>query len=444
MLHPVPAEQTHQRSKRRAAFTFRALHHRNYQLWFFGQGTSLIGTWMQSMAQQVLVYRLTGSASALGIVSFVTVVPLVPFALWGGSLSDRVSKRTIILITQALMMIQAFILAWLTWAGTVQIWHVYIMAFLLGTLKAVDMPARQSFVAEMVEGKEDLTSAIGLNSAIHNSAKTLGPALAGVIVAMLGESVAFFLNGLSFLAVILSLLWMRDLPRIIPDRRENSHVVNHMLDGMRYVLGQQVLLVLMSLVAISSFLSRPYQTLMPVFADVTLKESAEPVIALLCSRKSAVLNCQAPEAIPLGLLLSAIGLGAVAGALLVASLPENAPRGRMLTLGNLSFPFLLLIFVNSHSMLLSLVVMLFVGLSHVFQNAMANTLLQLTAPDHLRGRVMSLYSLVSHGMHHLGGLQAGFVADWVGAPHAIGVGAIFSLLYGIFVAVRYRQVRNLA
>jgi len=432
------------KSNSRVATTFRALRHRNYQLWFFGQGLSLIGTWMQSMAQQVLVYRLTGSASALGIVSFMTVLPLIPFALWGGSLSDRVSKRTIIATTQTLMMIQAIILGLLTWTGTVQIWHVYVMAFLLGTFKAVDMPARQSFVVEMVEGKDDLTSAIGLNSAIHNSARTLGPALAGVLVAVMGEAVAFFLNGLSFFAVIVSLLLMRDLPLAFTGESKKTHVISHTLEGVRYVFQQQTLLVLMSLVAVSSFLSRPYQTLMPVFADVTLKESAQPVIAFLCDGRFPIVNCQAPAAIPLGLLLSAVGVGAVAGAFLVASLPEKARRGRMLTLGNLCFPLFLLIFVNSHSMLLSLVMMMFVGMSHVFQNAMANTLLQLTAPDPLRGRVMSLYSLVSHGMTHVGGLQAGFVADWVGAPISIGVGAGFSLLYGLFVAVRYRQVRNLA
>jgi predicted MFS family arabinose efflux permease len=155
-------------------------------------------------------------------------------------------------------------------------------------------------------------------------------------------------------------------------------------------------------------------------------------------------NCQVPAAIPLGLLLSAVGLGAVAGAFLVASLPENARRGQMLTLGNLSFPFFLLLFVNSHSMTLSLLLMLFVGMSHVFQNSMANTLLQLTTPDQLRGRVMSLYSLVSHGMTQMGGLQAGFVTDWFSAPLSVGFGAGFSLLYGIFIAVRYPKVRNLA
>lgn len=443
MTDPSP-ETSNTNSKSRVATTFRALSHRNYRLWLFGQGMSLVGTWMQSMAQQVLVYRLTGSASALGIVSFMSVLPLIPFALWGGSLSDRVSKRTIILTTQTLMMIQAVILGLLTWMGIVQIWHVYLMAFLLGTFKAVDMPARQSFIVEMVEGKDDLTSAIGLNSAVHNSAKTLGPALAGVLVAVMGEAVAFFVNGLSFFAVIVSLLMMRDLPRIPANEIRKTKIVSHTVEGVRYVLRQQTLLVLMSLVAVSSFLSRPYQTLMPVFADVTLKESAQPVIAFLCDGKFTLVNCRAPAAIPLGLLLSAVGLGAVAGAFLVASLPEKARRGQMLTLGNLSFPLLLLLFVNSRSMLLSMILMLFVGMSHVFQNAMANTLLQLTAPDQLRGRVMSLYSLVSHGMTHLGGLQAGFAADWVGAPASIGVGAGFSLLYGLFVAVRYPRVRNLA
>jgi MFS family permease len=440
-LAPVSAEQS---AKGRAATAFRAFRHHNYRRWFLGQGVSLIGTWMQSMAQQVLVYRLTGSAISLGIVSFMSVLPLVPFALWGGSLADRISKRTIILITQTLMMTQAFVLAALIWADAVQIWHVYVMAFLLGAFKAVDMPARQSFVIEMVEGKSDLTSAIGLNSAMHNTAKTLGPALAGVFVAVLGEAVAFFLNGMSFFAVILSLLSMRNLPTALMQNDQKPQAGSHMIEGVRYILGQQTLLVLMSLVAVSSFLSRPYQVLLPIFSNGALKESAKPMIDFLCNGRYQLLNCQAPEAMPLGLLLSAVGVGAVTGAFLVASLSEKARRGRMLTLGNLSFPLFLLLFVNSHSMGLALVMMLFVGMSHVFQNAMANTLLQLAAPDLLRGRVMSLYSLVSHGMTHLGGLQAGFAADLVGAPVSIGLGAAFSLLYGCFVAIRYRGVRRLS
>src|SRR5574338_32094 len=164
---------------------------------------------MQSMAQQVLVYRLTDSASALGIVSFIGVLPLVPFGLWGGSLADRISKRKLLIVTQSLMLAQALVLCLLTWTGAIRIWQVYLMAFMLGALKAVDMPARQSYVVEMVEGPEDLTSAIGLNSAIHNTARTLGPALAGVLVALLGEAPAFLLNRLSFVAVTTRLLLLR-------------------------------------------------------------------------------------------------------------------------------------------------------------------------------------------------------------------------------------------
>jgi len=442
-LTSAPTKDKSDKTKPGRSSTFRALRHRNYKLWFFGQGLSLIGTWMQSMAQQVLVYRLTGSASALGIVSFMTVVPLVPLAMWGGSLSDRVSKRNLLLVTQTLMTIQAILLAVLTWTGIVQIWHVYSMAFLLGAFKAVDTPARHSFVVEMVEGREDLTSAIGLNSAIQNGAKTLGPALAGVFVAVTGEAAAFMINSLSFLAVIVSLLMMKDLPRVYSEQNE-TNALAHMAEGVRYVFSQQTLLILMSLVAVSSFLSKPYQTLMPVFAAINLRESAGPMVAFLCSGEHVWLNCRAPEALPLGLLLAAVGVGAVIGAMIVASLPEQSRRGWVLTFGNLSFPFFLLLFVSTSSMTFSLVLMTLTGLTRVMQNAMANTLLQITAPDALRGRVMSFYSLVSHGTTQLGGLQAGFVADWVGAPLSVGVGAAVSLIYGAFVALRYRQVRDLA
>jgi MFS family permease len=399
---------------------------------------------MQSMAQQVLVYRLTGSASALGIVSFMQVLPLIPFALWGGTLADRIPKRTLILVTQTLMMVQAILLAILTWTGAIEIWHVYLMSFLLGAAKAVDNPARHSFAVEMVEGKEDLSSAIGLNSAIHNAGRTLGPVLAGLAVATMGEAVAFALNALSFLAVIISLLGMRDLPQQPVEQQESHQVLTQLKEGVRFVFGQQTMLVLMSLVAVNSFLSRPYQTLMPVFADRMLKTSAQPVVAFLCEGENPLMHCQAPEALPLGLLLSATGLGAIMGALIVASLPERARRGRVLTLGNLGLPLLLLFFVNSRSLLLSMFLLVFVGMGQVLQNAMANTLVQITAPDRLRGRVMGLYSLVTQGMTHVGGLQAGFMTDWVGAPISVGAGAAIALLYGSFVAVRYRKVRDMA
>jgi len=427
----------------RLATTFRALRHRNYRLWFFGQGTSLIGTWMQTMAQQVLVYRLTGSAAALGMINFIAVIPLVPLALWGGSLSDRAPKRTVILITQTIMLVQAFVLAALTWTGVVQVWHVYALAFVLGAANAVDMPARQAFTVDMVEGKEDLTNAIGLNSAMFNGARALGPAMAGLAVAATGEGTAFLLNGLSFVAVIISLLLMRDLPDSSCPNKD-AGLKSHMAEGVRYVMKQQVILVLISLIAVSAFLSMPYNTLMPVFANVVLQDSARPMITFVCGGERPWMHCQAPEALPLGILLTAVGVGAVAGALLVASLPENARRGRMLTIGNLAFPLVLLLFAASRSFVLSLVLMLLVGVSFVWQNALANTLLQIATPDELRGRVMSLWSLTFQGMMRVGGLQAGFVADWIGAPLSVGLGAWISLGFGLFVAVRFPKVREMA
>jgi MFS family permease len=367
----------------------------------------------------------------------------LPLALWGGSISDRASKRTIILITQTIMTIQALLLAILTWAGIVQVWHVMVLAFMLGAANAVDMPARQAFTVDMVEGKEDLTNAIGLNSAIFNGARATGPALAGLAVAATGEGTAFFLNALTFLAVIASLLMMRNLPDSSA-RSQDTRLGSHMLEGLRFVLQQQTIFVLISLIAVSAFLSMPYNTLMPVFSDAVLKDSAQPIVNYLCGGSNPLMHCQTPEALPLGILLTATGIGAVIGALLVASLPDNARRGPMLTIGNLAFPLFLLIFGMSRSFLLSTTILLLVGVSFVWQNALANTLLQLSTPDQMRGRVMSLYSLTFQGMMRVGGLQAGFVADRIGAPLSVGLGAALSLAYGLFVALRFPKVRRMA
>ena len=422
--------------------TFRALSHRNYLLWFIGQGISLIGTWMQTMAQQVLVYRLTGSAASLGIISFIALLPLIPLSLWGGSITDRFPRRNIILATQAVMLVQAFLLAGLTWSGTVQIWHVYLLAFFLGAANAVDLPARQAFTVDMVEGKEDLTSAIGMNSAMFNGARAIGPALAGILVATTGEGNAFFINGLSFVAVIISLLMMHSLPGPKAHAGPETSPLKHMAGGIQFIIRRQTILVLVSLIGVSAFLSMPYNTLLPVFASVVLKPSAQPVVAALCNSNS-FMGCQAPEALPLGLLYSMIGIGAVIGALVVASLPANARRGRWLTLGNLAFPLFLLLFAFSAHFSVSLILTLFIGFSFVWQNALANTLLQFVTPDELRGRVMGVYTMTFQTMFRLGGLQAGFVADWLGAPISVGIGAAASLLYGIFVAIRYPKVREL-
>ncbi len=426
---------------RRLPGTFRALRHRNYRLWFFGQGLSLVGTWMQNMAQQVLVYRLTGSAAALGAISFIGLIPLIPLALAGGSIADRFPKRTVIIITQATMLLQALLLSWLTWTGTVRIWHVYVLALFLGAAQAIDIPARQAFTVEMVEGKEDLTNAIALNSAIFNGARAVGPALAGIAVATTGEAMAFLINGLSFLTVLVSLSLMTNLPKV-PIQRSLG-LTSHIVEGARYVHQNRPLMVLISLVAVSAFLSMPYSTLMPVFATNVLGANAQPTVALLCGGSTPLLHCRSPEALPLGMLLAMVGLGAVIGSLLTASLSDNARLGRLLTIGNLGFPLALLFFAASPSFVLSMFLLLMVGLSFVWQNSLANTLIQIATPDELRGRVMGLYSLAFQGAMRVGGMQAGLVADAIGAPLSIGIGAAISLAYGAYVAVRYPRVREM-
>jgi MFS family permease len=422
--------------------TFRALRHRNFRLFFVGQLISLIGTWMQVIAQQWLVYRITGSATMLGTVSLVSVLPLIPISLWGGSLADRLPKRATLVVTQTLMMLLAFILAALTWTGVVQVWMVMILSVALASVNAVDIPVRQAFVVDMVNGKQDLGNAIGLNSAIFNGARAIGPALAGVAVAATGEAGAFFLNGLSFLAVIASLLMMRLPPYVAPVDR--APVRSHVMEGMRYVRGRQTILVLISLVAVSAFLSMPYSTLLPVFAKDVLAASGRPVVDIFCGPGSVFgTSCQSPDALLYGLMMAAVGVGAVTGALFVASLPENARRGHWLTLGNLAFPAFVILMAMSGSFLLTTVILLAVGFSFVVQNALANTLLQITTPDQLRGRVMSFYTLTFTVSMRLGAMQGGLMGDWLGAPLAVAIGGVASLAYGIFVAIRYPKVREM-
>ncbi len=395
------------------------------------------------MAQQVLIYRLTGSAAALGIVNLIALIPLIPLSLWSGSIADRFPKRTILIITQTAQMLQALILAVLCWTGSVQIWHVYILAFLLGAATAIDLPARQAFTVDMVEGKDDLTNAIGLNSAMFNTARAIGPALAGMVVAATGEGNAFFLNALSFIAVIVSLMVMRNLPVSHQPISKETGTLSHMAAGINFMRSQQVMMVLVSLIAVSAFLSMPYNTLMPVFAERVLSTSAQPIINYFCDSQIGLLQCQAPEALPLGFLLTTVGIGAVIAAIFVASLPDNVSHGKWLTFGNLAFPAFLLIFGLSKSFILSLIVLFCVGFSFVLQNALANTLLQMIAPDEMRGRVMGLYSMSFQAMMRLGGLQAGLVADWIGAGLSVAIGAGVSLVYGLFVALRYPAVRKL-
>lgn len=434
---------TSRRKELRLPNTFRALRHYNYRLWFVGQTVSLIGTWMQTMAQQVLVYRITNSAAALGIVNFVALIPIIPLSFVGGSIVDQFPKRTLIIITNLAMMAQAILFGFLAASPHVQIWHVYILSFLFGAINAIDLPARQAFTVDMVEGKDDLANAIGLNSAMFNSARAIGPALSGIVVAATGESNAFFLNAATFLAVIICLALMRNLPQSSKRREAGHTAITHMAQGMKFVVSNRTIAVLISLIAVSAFLSMPYSTLMPVFADKVLGASAGGLVGQICAPQTGLIHCESPEALTLGLLLTMVGIGAVISALVVASLDSSARRGWYLTLCNFVFPGLLLAFSISKSFIASLVVLFGVGFAFVMQNALANTLLQIISPDELRGRVMGFYTMTLQVTMRLGGLQAGYAADWFSAPVSVGVGAAVSLVYAAYVALKFPSVRAL-
>jgi len=422
--------------------TFRALRHRNYRLFFFGQMISVIGTWMQVTAIQLLVLSLfdtpEAQASWLGAVGFVPLIPLIPFALVGGSLADRLPRRSLVVVTQSTMMAVAFALYAITASGAATIWLVLGLLFVQGAANAVDIPARQTLVFELVGGKDDLTSAIALNSSVFNLGRALGPALAGILVAAVGVADAFLLNGLSFVAVLAGLLLTR-LPR--RDREEKPpRMGRHLREGFGYIKREKTISILLSLIAVTAFLAMPFTQMLPLFAKYTLAESAAPVTQALCSR----IECATPEALTLGLLNAFFGLGALVGALSVASWAEHYGRGRVLTLGNVGFPAVLLLFALSRSIGLSLGLLFFVGVGWVMQTTLTNTLLQITSLDSLRGRVMSVYSMLFQGMWRVGSMAAGLVAALVGAPFAVGLGAALALAYGVYAAVRHPRIRRVS
>jgi MFS family permease len=436
------------RAGRRA---FRALRHRNYRLFFAGQLISVIGTQMQMTALPLLIVQLEPKNSGLwlGIVGFLPLVPLVPFALVAGSLADRFPKRTILVITQLTMMLQALVLGALALAHTIQTWHVLVLSFISGAASAIDVPARQAFVIEMIDDRDDLDSGIALNSAIFNLGRAFGPVLAGVVIALLGFGAAFVINGVTFLAVIAGLLMMRLAPH--PKVAKQPRMKAHLSEGLRYVWRNQTLTILLSLVAVSAFLSAPFLTLVPIFVRPEtvlnngtivpagpLAASAKPINDWVCSQ----VICQDRQAVPFGLLLGAFGAGALIGALLVGIYGDRG-RGRLLTLGNLAFPAGLLIFAASRSIWLSMIVLLVVGIVFILQNALANTLVQYSSPDQLRGRVMGVYSILFQGMQGAGRMQAGLTETFTSAPISVAIGAAASLAYGLFVLFRWPAIRKL-
>jgi MFS family permease len=379
--------------------TFAALRHRNYRLFFAGQLVSLVGTWMQSVAQGWLVYKLTGSALALGLVSAAAQAPMLVLALVGGAVADRVAKRQLLIVTQSALGCCALVLGAFVAFDLVRPWHVALIAALSGIANAFDIPTRQSFVVDMV-GEEDLLNAIALNSAIFHGARIIGPTIAGLMVASVGLAACFVINGASFLAVIAALAAMRLPPRARP--HADGSLWRNLVAGVRYAARTPHVAAILVLVATFGIFGLPYAVLLPVYARDILGVGPQG----------------------LGMLFAATGTGALAGALALATFSRTRRRALLLLVGLVLFAVAITGFGWSHRFWLSLGSLVIAGAAVITFMASCNTLLQTTVPDELRGRVMGMYSFVFMGLAPFGALQAGSVAHAFGAPVAILVGAV--------------------
>jgi MFS family permease len=379
--------------------TLRALRHRNFQLFFSGQLVSLIGTWMQNIAESWLVYRLTGSALLLGAAGFAGQIPVFLVAPLGGIVADRFNRKRIVIGTQLSAMLLALIFATLTLTGIIRVWHIFVLAALLGVVNAFDIPARQSFLVDMV-GKEDMMNAIALNSTMFNGARIIGPAIAGILVAKIGEGWCFLANGLSYTAVITGLLMMRVTRpgRLAP----RGPALAHLIEGYRFARHNAPIRALLLLLGLVSLVAMPYTVLMPVFADQILHGGARG----------------------LGILMGATGVGAMLGALTLATRSGVLGLGRWIAFSCGGFGFFLVMFSFSHHFWLSAALLLPVGFCMMLQMSSSNTLIQAMTPDHLRGRVMAMYTMMFMGMAPFGSLFAGASAEHLGATFTVSVGAV--------------------
>lgn len=396
---------------------FRALRHRNFRLFIGGQLVSLVGTWMQSVAQSWLMYRLTHSEWLLGATWFCSQIPVFVLGPLGGVAADRYSRHRIVVMTQTAAMCQAFALAALTLAGWVQPWHILALATLLGIVYAFDMPGRQALLIHLA-AREDLLNAIALNSATFNVARLLGPAVAGVLVARYGEGVCFALNGASFLAVLASLVAMR-LPPPVACTRQSP--LEHLKDGFRYAYHSRPVRTLLGLMGAASIAGMPAIVLMPFFADEIYGRGSQG----------------------LGFLMGAMGLGAVAGTLWLAGRGRTSELPRVILASSVTLGAALVLFAASPSYHLALALMPVVGFSVMRQNASANTLIQTLIPDSYRGRVMALYAMMVVGLGPFGSLAAGALAQQIGARGTVLLGGLLCLGAAFWFQMRRRVFRGL-
>jgi MFS family permease len=391
------------------SFMVRALRHRNYRLFFAGQTVSLVGSWMTRIATSWLVYRLTGSALLLGLVGFAGQIPSFLLSPVAGVLVDRWDRHRLLVVTQVLAMLQSAALAWLALAGVINIWHVLGLSLFQGLINAFDMPARQAFVVEMVERREDLPNAIALNSSMVNAARLLGPSIGGVIIAAVGEGWCFALDAVSYLAVIASLLLMRLAARrrAVP---KGAKVLPELRAGWSYVAGSVPIRSILLLLALVSLVGMPYTVLMPIFASTVLHGGPHT----------------------LGFLMAATGVGALLGAVFLASRRSVLGLGRVVPLMSGLFGAGLIGFSLSRSLWLSLALLLVTGIGFMVQMAASNTLLQTLVEDDKRGRVMSFYTMAIMGVTPFGSLLAGALAHRMGAPRTLlfgGIGCIAAALW---------------
>ena len=397
----------------------RALSHRNYRLFFYGQGLSLIGTWITRVATSWLVYRLTGSAFLLGVVGFAGQIPNFVLSPLAGVMADRWNLRRVLVVTQVLSMLQSFALAVLALSHVITVPHVIALSIFQGIVNAFDTPARQAFAVEMVEGARDLPNAIAINSMMFNAARLVGPMVAGIIIAAAGEGICFLVDGVSYIAVIVCLLLMH--VNMAAPRRATTNVWHGIREGVDYIVGFEPIRGLLLLVATASLLGMSYVVLLPMFAREILHGGAHTY----------------------GFLASASGMGALAGALYLAARSSVRGLGRVIAWGGVLFGAALAAFAFCHTVWLSMVMLFAAGFGMMVQNASANTILQTIVHDDKRGRVMSFYALAVLGMAPFGSLLAGSVAAKVGAPWTIFGGGAACIIAALLFLRRLPVIRSL-
>jgi MFS family permease len=410
---------TNAEDKSGISFILRALNSRNYRLYFGGQGISLIGTWMQRIAQAWLVYRLTDSVFLLGIVGFSTQIPTFLMAPFAGVIVDQKDRHRILIITQTSACIQALILAVLTLTHVIQVWHIIVLGVLLGLINGFDMPSRQSLLVDMIDRREDLSNAIALNSTMVNGARLIGPTIAGIVIGAAGEGICFLLNAITFFAVILALLAMRLKRREI--RKTRGQIFNDLKAGFKYSYGFPPIRAILLLLALVSIMGMPYTVLMPVFARDILKGGPNT----------------------LGFLMGSVGTGALVGALYLASRKTVVGLGKVITFAAATFGGGLILFSFSRQLWVSMALLFFVGMGMMMQMASSNTVLQTIVDDDKRGRVMSFYAMSFFGMAPLGSLLAGSLGSRIGTPATVMVGGISCVIGALLFLYRLPSLRKL-